>query len=163
MRFNYGLEKKRFEENWERLRKEYREAGMDEESIQKMYEYDWDDFKRERTWCRHNCFLNDMYGSGKDGDCIEEEGMHPLLLHHKDAMTNEMETIEEIFGWMEDIEDEKLYRAVMALNDDQKTILTMRVFEEKTMKEIGEAYGISVWSVADRIKVIYKNIKKVYA
>ena len=36
MRFNYGLEKKRFEENWERLRKEYREAGMDEESIRKM-------------------------------------------------------------------------------------------------------------------------------
>ena len=48
MKFNYGQEKKRFDKNWEALRKEYREAGMAEESIQAMHDFDWEDFKRER-------------------------------------------------------------------------------------------------------------------
>ena len=34
MGFNYGLEKKRFDKEWEKLRKEYRAAGMDEAAIE---------------------------------------------------------------------------------------------------------------------------------
>ena len=160
MKFNYGLEKKHFEENWTKLRKEYREAGMDEESIQAMYEYDWEDFKRERTWCRHNIYLDGMYTAGSFDNDVTDEGMHPLLLYYQERMSVEMDPIGEIFGWMEEIEDPVLYEAIQNLNADQKNILTMRVFEEMTLKEIGNAYDISVWSAADRIKVIRKKIKK---
>ena len=40
MGFNYGLEKKKFDEEWEKLRKEYEAAGMTAESIKEIYEYD---------------------------------------------------------------------------------------------------------------------------
>ena len=40
MSFNNGRERRKFEKAWEILRKEYQEAGMDEESIEKMYQYD---------------------------------------------------------------------------------------------------------------------------
>ena len=33
MEFNYGLERKRFDGEWERLRKSYHEAGMSDEVI----------------------------------------------------------------------------------------------------------------------------------
>lgn len=36
MGFNYGLEKKRFEAEWTRLRKEYAEAGMEAWAIEEM-------------------------------------------------------------------------------------------------------------------------------
>ena len=53
MGFNYGLEKKKFDGEWERLRREYAAAGMDEAAIEAMHEFDWQIFKRERTYCRH--------------------------------------------------------------------------------------------------------------
>ena len=33
MGFNYGIEKKKFNEEWKKLQKEYEEAGMSEKSI----------------------------------------------------------------------------------------------------------------------------------
>lgn len=49
MEFNYGLERKRFDGEWERLRKSYHEAGMSEEAIEKMYKFDLKVFNRRRT------------------------------------------------------------------------------------------------------------------
>ncbi len=40
MSFNKGYELKKFEAHWEKLRIEYADAGMTEEAIQKMYDYD---------------------------------------------------------------------------------------------------------------------------
>ena len=40
MGFNYAREYKLFEEKWERLRAEYRKAGMSEEAIEEMYKFD---------------------------------------------------------------------------------------------------------------------------
>ena len=36
MEFNYGLERKRFEASWKRLREQYRRAGMDDYAIDQM-------------------------------------------------------------------------------------------------------------------------------
>ena len=40
MSFNKGYELKKFEAHWEKLRIEYAAAGMTEDAIQKMYDYD---------------------------------------------------------------------------------------------------------------------------
>ena len=39
MGFNYGREKRKFDQEWKRLQAEYDAAGMDEISIQKMKQY----------------------------------------------------------------------------------------------------------------------------
>ena len=49
MGFNYGFEKRKFDRVWEKLHREYIEAGMDETAILSMYEFDWETFKKERT------------------------------------------------------------------------------------------------------------------
>lgn len=37
MGFNYGLEKRKFTEEWKKLYREYKAAGMSEEDIQDIY------------------------------------------------------------------------------------------------------------------------------
>ena len=40
MSFNNGNERRKLNAKWEQLRVQYREAGMSEEAIQAMYEFD---------------------------------------------------------------------------------------------------------------------------
>ena len=40
MNYNSGNARRNFYAKWDKLREEYRVAGMKEDSIQKMYEYD---------------------------------------------------------------------------------------------------------------------------
>ena len=53
MGFNYGREKRAFDEKWARLEVEYRAAGMSEKAIQDMKNYDWQWFCSERTYRNH--------------------------------------------------------------------------------------------------------------
>ena len=48
MAFNKGYELKKFEAHWEKLRIEYAAAGMAGDAIQKMYDYDRQQFNSER-------------------------------------------------------------------------------------------------------------------
>jgi len=42
MKFNNGSERVRLENRWKKLRIQYREAGMSEDAIQAMYQFDLD-------------------------------------------------------------------------------------------------------------------------
>lgn len=49
MGFNYGLEKRKFTEEWKKLYSEYKAAGMSEEDIQNIYAFDLNVFRKNRT------------------------------------------------------------------------------------------------------------------
>lgn len=49
MGFNYGLEKRKFTEEWKKLYREYKAAGMSEEDIQDIYAFDLNVFRKNRT------------------------------------------------------------------------------------------------------------------
>lgn len=52
MGFNYGLEKRKFTEEWKKLYREYKAAGMSEEDIQDIYAFDLNVFRKNRTECQ---------------------------------------------------------------------------------------------------------------
>ena len=54
MGFNYGYEKKKFDSRWKRLEVEYCDAGMSEEQIAAMKEYDWAWFCSQRVFQNHS-------------------------------------------------------------------------------------------------------------
>lgn len=54
MEFNYETERNRFKREQAKLRLQYEAAGMSEEAIQEMYDYDWELFKKRRNYCKHN-------------------------------------------------------------------------------------------------------------
>ncbi len=80
MAFNKGYELKKFEAHWEKLRIEYAAAGMTDDAIQKMYDYDRQQFNSERTCIeRTQEFTAPAYESS-------EEEASPLMLRYQEAI-----------------------------------------------------------------------------
>ncbi len=81
MSFNKGYELKKFEAHWEKLRIEYAAAGMTEDAIQKMYDYDRQQFNAERA------HLERMQELSTDTfECSEDENS-PLMKRYREVTT----------------------------------------------------------------------------
>lgn len=101
MSFNKGYELKKFEAHWEKLRIEYAAAGMTKEAIQKMYDYDRQQFNSERTFIeRTQEFTAPAYESS-------EEEASPLMLRYQDAITvtDTYHETKSRFAWIGEIEE----------------------------------------------------------
>lgn len=158
MKFNYGKEKRKFEAMWERLRKEYKEAGMPEADIQKMYEYDWEMFKRERVFCRHNQFMPEGIF---DDDTYREEGQSPLLKKFEGQLSVCDEYFSDgEFAWMEQIESERLRKCLQGLTEEQLMLLTEYYVQDKSVGEIAEERGLSYTAVANRLDRIRRTLRR---
>lgn len=96
MKFNYQTEKRKFESRWQSLRDEYRRAGMSDEAINAMYNYDWDMFKKERVFCRHNqylCEADEKRAECSTSDMYFEEDKNYLESFESLALTKEIEKL----------------------------------------------------------------------
>lgn len=157
MKFNYASEKRKFETMWDRLRLEYREAGMSEENIQKMYEYDWDMFKKERVFCMHNQYMPD--GMFENGD-NKDEGQNPLLHKYREQMSIEDDYFaDEGNHWISKINNQDLLKGLKILSEEQLELLERVVIKEESLEQIAEDMGIGYFAVANRISRIKKRIK----
>ena len=132
MAFNKGYELKKFEAHWEKLRIEYAAAGMAEDAIQKMYDYDRQQFNSERTRIeRTQEFTAPAYENS-------EEEASPLMLRYQEAITT-MDTYHETkskFAWIGEIENERLLAALENLSELDLKILTLYVYAGYTESEI---------------------------
>lgn len=157
MKFNYASEKRKFETMWDRLRLEYREAGMSEENIQKMYEYDWDMFKKERVFCMHNQYMPDgMFENGESKD----EGQNPLLHKFREQMSIEDDYLaDEKNHWISKIVNPDLLGAIEKLSEEQLEVLTRAVIMEESLEHIAEDMGIGYFAVANRLSRTKKKMK----
>ncbi|MBE6984558.1 MAG: sigma-70 family RNA polymerase sigma factor [Ruminococcaceae bacterium] len=158
MGFNYGLEKKRFEAEWARLRKEYVEAGMSEEAVQDMYEYDMNEFRRKRIIAIHEQAFVGKYCDDAEEDDSSKSALYGKFLTELSCMDSYSLACGR-FAWIETIESEALYAKLMALSDKDKELLTMIVIDELNISEIAaiQRKGIStVWEKIKRIKKYFQ-------
>lgn len=74
MAFNYAKERREFDREWERLRREYEAAGMTTEHIDKLYAFDLDWFNSRRSFFNHTQELPGEAMGGRFGwvDEIED-------------------------------------------------------------------------------------------
>ena len=155
MSFNKGYELKKFEAHWEKLRIEYAAAGMTEEVIQKMYDYDRQQFNSERTRIeRTQEFTAPAYESS-------EEEASPLMLRYQEAITT-TDTYHETkskFAWIGEIENERLLSALENLSEDDLKLLTLYAYEGYTVTEISKVLGVSQPTISIKIKRITKFLK----
>ena len=155
MSFNKGYELKKFEAHWEKLRIEYAVAGMTEEAIQKMYDYDRQQFNSERTFVeRTQEFTAPAYESS-------EEEASPLMLRYQEAITTK-DTYHETksrFGWIGEIEDERLLSALENLSDSDLELITLYAYEGYDTVEISKAFGKTKQNISKKIQRISNFIK----
>ncbi len=156
MSFNKGLELKKFEAHWEKLRVEYAAAGMAEDAIQKMYDYDRQQFNSERTFIeRTQEFTAPAYESS-------EEEASPLMLRYQEAITT-TDTYHETkskFAWIGEIENERLLSALENLSEDDLKLVTLYAYEGYTVTEISKVLGVSQPTISIKIKRITNFLKK---
>ena len=77
MGFNYASEKKKFENRWKKLKTEYMEAGMSDDAIQQMYEYDLKEFRNKRIISIHEQAFDGLQDSNED---VVLEDRNPLMV-----------------------------------------------------------------------------------
>ena len=155
MSFNKGYELKKFEAHWEKLRIEYAAAGMTEDAIQKMYDYDRQQFNSERTFVeRTQEFTAPAYESS-------EEEASPLMLRYREAITTK-DTYHETkskFVWIGEIEDEHLLSALEKMSDEDLELLPLYIYEGYSTVELSKAYGIAHQNISKRIIKITNFLK----
>ena len=156
MSFNKGYELKKFEAHWEKLRIEYAVAGMTEEAIQKMYDYDRQQFNSERTFVERT---QEFTAPAYEGS---EEEASPLMLRYQEVITT-TDTYHETkskFVWIGEIEDERLLSALENLSEDDLKLLTFYAYEGYTVTEISKVLGVSQPTISIKIKRITNFLKK---
>ena len=150
MSFNKGYELKKFEAHWEKLRIEYAAAGMTEDAIQKMYDYDRQQFNAERTHLERTQEL-----SADTFECSEDENS-PLMKRYREVttVTDTYHETKSGFAWIGEIENERLLSALENLSEDDLKLLTLYVYEGYNESEISKVFNVSQ-------PAIYKRIMKI--
>ena len=150
MNFNYAREKLKFDKEWERLQEEYAAAGMDDDAIALMKEFDWQWFCSRRTYARHNQPLPD------DGNIPENKAV--LFRRFPKLSVNlEQRRASDPYAWMQEIEDAELYRRLGTLKGKDIELLTLIVGEGYRQADVARMWGCSRSSVTKR----WNKIKKI--
>lgn len=156
MEFNYALERRKFERRWKLLRKQYQEAGMDEESIDKIYNFDLQWFNSERRYIRRQADLPEDV-TVDDFACSGAEPQTEKTLPSSGSL-NVPPT--DRYWWINEIMDEALLCKLMMLSDSDIELLTAIVFEGKTQHEFALAKGTNQQSISRQLQQIRKRLGK---
>ena len=133
MSFNNGNERRKLNAKWEQLRVQYREAGMSEEAIQAMYEFDLGVLNSERAYDANTvavCDGEDDVDARKAADLKQYEAAI--------TVTDTYHETKSRFTWIGEIENERLLAALENLSEDDLKLLTLYVYEGYTESEISK-------------------------
>ena len=98
MSFNNGNERRKLNAKWEHLRVQYREAGMSEDAIQAMYEFDLGVLNSERAY-----ITNTMTVSGAADDCAAKETSDFKQYEKAVTVTDTYHETKSRFAWIGEI------------------------------------------------------------
>ncbi len=155
MSFNNGNERRKLNAKWEQLRVQYREAGMSEEAIQAMYEFDLGVLNSERAYDANTvavCDGEDDVDARKAADLKQYEAAI--------TVTDTYHETKSRFAWIGEIENERLLSALEKLSEDDLKLLTLYVYEGYSTVELSKVYGIAHQNISKRIIKITNFLKK---
>lgn len=157
MGFNYAHEKARFDREWAKTQQKYRSAGMNEESIQEMYDFDWSLFKKERVYQLHTQKLE---GAGFDSEDSAQMDKAPLLkkFFAELSFCDDYAAVSR-YGWIDDLSDTELVRRVSVLPQADLELLTLLVIDELPQKQIAAMLSCSQQNISKRIQKIKKILQ----
>lgn len=152
MGFNCAREKAKFEREWEKLRAEYQAAGMSEDAIQKLYEYDWHCFCRNRAYARRAVQMPEV-----EIDDPNDERRSALFKKETALSTSFDETaFRERYAWKDTLEDHRLLSTIRQLTDEDLELLTFIVLEGHIQNELANRWECSQAAIVCRMRKIKK-------
>ena len=151
MSFNNGNERRKLNAKWEHLRVQYREAGMSEDAIQAMYDFDLGVLNSECA-----CITNTMTVSGAADDCAAKETSDFKQYEKAVTVTDTYHETKTRFTWVGEIQNERLHAGLEKLSDEELQLVTLYFHEKYSTVELSKVYGIAQQSISKRI---LKNTK----
>ncbi|RHS05967.1 sigma-70 family RNA polymerase sigma factor [Coprobacillus sp. AF13-15] len=138
MKYNYEKEKLRWEKDKLLEEKLLKKNNVNHSIINMLRNYDWNDFKRERSFKTHQNVTKDVFFDLK--------------------ATYDEKEINSINDLMDEIENENLYKILSKEDNITLKILVYKIQGYST-KEIANILGITIDNIYYRIKKIRKKIK----
>lgn len=151
MNYNSGNARRIFYTKWDKLREEYRAAGMTEDAIQKMYEYDLAVFNDDRAHHRYDVEIPTADDSENQSNYVEYE--------RATTVTDTYHETKIRFAWVGEIENTRLQSALEDLSEDDLLLVSMYVYEGYDTVEISKVFGTTKQNISKKIRRISKFIK----
>ncbi len=163
MKYNHGLAEKKFNIEWNKQATEYREAGMSEEMILQMYEYERSVFNSERRYMEHYEEAEFLWEETTDNS-NEEAQKAKMREKYIDVISVSMEeSVQHGHAeWLEEIENEEMFAALSSIKKEDLELLTLFAMEGYTVGEIAKLKGVSHQTIGkkiNRMKKFLKNFK----
>ena len=160
MGFNYAIERKKFDAEWTKMEKQLLDAGIDSEKVEEFYREELKVFGERRAYERRTQGMPvDVYeDTGKE----KEEDSSPLMRKFSENFSVSIDCLcsADRMMWIEDIDNEALYKKLRKLSEKDLDVLTMLVMEEYTERDIAVKYGVTQSAVAQRIRKIKKILSE---
>lgn len=138
MKYNYEKEKLRWEKDKLLEEKLLKKNNVNHSIINMLRNYDWNDFKRERSFKTHQNVTKDVFFDLK--------------------ATYDEKEINSINDLMDEIENENLYKILSKEDNITLKILVYKIQGYST-EEIANILGITIDNIYYRIKKLRKKIK----
>ena len=156
MGFNYGKERRQFEAEWVKLRRQYREAGFPEDKIDAMYAFDEKVFRQRRSYENHNQPLpSEDFGEDDSENRTSLFGKFESL-----AVSFDDSEFDGRFDWVDTVSDPALTYRLKQLKQADLELLTMIAIEGYSQSEAARLLGCSQKNISlkmTRIKKFLKN------
>ena len=151
MGFNYGKERYHTEKEFARFARACREAGMPEDAIAEMYQYDREALNSDRRYYTHTQPFDGAAFSGGDDEGYEE-GRSPLYKNCLEQCSVRLEIhYSGRYGWLK------------ALSDDDLELLTLIVFDGRNQSEVAREWRRSEAAISKRMKRLRKSLEKLFS
>ena len=151
MNYNSGNARRIFYAKWDKLREEYRAAGMEEDAIQKMYEYDLAVFNDDRAHHRYDVGIPTADNSENQSDYVEYERATTVTDTYHETKTR--------FAWVGEIKNERLQAGLEKLSDEELQLITLYFYDEYSTVELSKVYGVAHQNISKRIIKITNFLK----
>ena len=146
MGFNNGSERRKLNAEWERLRVTYRQAGMSEEAIQAMYEFDLNALNSERAYSTNTVKVEETGDDESNADLIKFKKACEVKDTYHETKSS--------FGWIGEVEDERLLSALEKLSREDLELLTLYAHEGYSITEISKVFRVARPTISIKIKRI---------
>lgn len=151
MEWNNGFERARFETEQKRQAKWYRKAGMTEEQISAMYEYDKEVFNEQRAYECHTV----------DIPLVDDSFDEDVVGISSDTFAYEYQPdVESVEDWINSMESEWLIKILKGLNVGDQTILKLAFYDGYSETNIARIVHRPRQSISRRIVQMKKMIIK---
>ena len=117
MSYNHGLEEKKFNEYWNEISEEYRKAGMTEDQIMSMLEFEREVFNSDRRYRENTVEL------------FDNETNQNLQIYDNYSTTKR-------YGWIDAIDNMEAYEKIMALPKIWVVAFTMYIIDGYSQQQI---------------------------